>query len=124
MGVSEGGGKIESIQKRMVVERGVIYRYKKGSVAWYQVLIASKRIVSWSWLVSLLDAGAVGVYIDSPILRGDSVGLQDMEIIHYDSMFDVTKDVSNGLCDAGMCLIQGTCEFLVEATTRLVTTGL
>ena len=75
MGVSEGGGKIESIQKRMVVERGVIYRYKKGSVAWYQVLISSKRIVSWSWLVSLLGAGAVGVYIASTILRSNTVGL-------------------------------------------------
>ena len=30
MGVSEGGGKIESIQKRMLVERGVFSRDKKG----------------------------------------------------------------------------------------------
>ena len=51
MGVSEGGRKIESIQKMMVVEQGVISRDKQGLAAWCQVLIVRKDIASWSWLV-------------------------------------------------------------------------
>ena len=59
-------------------------------------LFVSKGIASWLWLVSLLGAGARGVYIVSPILRNDYVGLQDMKITHYASMFGLIKDVSNG----------------------------
>ena len=44
MGVLEEGGKIESIQERRVVERGVIYRDKQGLAAWAQVLIFNKGI--------------------------------------------------------------------------------
>ena len=33
MGVLEGGRKIESIQEKMVVERGVIFRDKQGLAA-------------------------------------------------------------------------------------------
>ena len=74
--------------------------------------------------MSLLCAGDVGVYIASPILSNDSVGLQDINITHYDSMFGLIKDVSNCLWDAGLCLIQGSCAFVVESTTRLVTASL
>ena len=63
--------------------------------------------------MSLLCAGAVGLYIASPIPRGDSVGLQDVEITHYAIMFGVMKDVSNVLWGASLCLIQGTCAFVV-----------
>ena len=41
MGMSEGGGKIESIKKRMVTELGVISSDKKGPASWYHVLIVS-----------------------------------------------------------------------------------
>ena len=88
------------------------------------MLIFSKVISYWLRLISLLGAGPVGVCIESTVLRGDSVGLQDMEITHYDSMFGVTKDVSNGLWDAGLCLLQGTYEFVLEATTCMVTESL
>ena len=88
------------------------------------MFIFSKGIASWLCLLFLLGKGALRVYIASPILWGDSVGLQDMDITHYDSMFGVMKDVSNGLWDAGLCLLQGNCAFLVEATTRLVTASL
>ena len=56
--------------------------------------------------MSLLGAGDLGFYIASPILRGDSVGLQDMEMTHYDSMFGMMKDVSTGLWDTGFFLLQ------------------
>ena len=39
MGVLEGVGKIESIQERREVERGVISRDKQGLAAWDQLLI-------------------------------------------------------------------------------------
>ena len=94
MGVSEGDEKIEGIQKIMTVERGVLSRYTQGLASWSQVLIVSEVIKSWSWLVSLLGARAVGVYITSPILRSNYFGLQNIEITHYDSMFGVMKDVS------------------------------
>ena len=58
------------------MERGVIFRNKQSSAEWSQVLIFSKVIASWRWLVSLLCDGVVGFYIDFLILRGDSVGLQ------------------------------------------------
>ena len=35
-----------------------------------------------------------GVYIASPILKGDCVGLQDMDITRYDSVFGVMNYVS------------------------------
>ena len=54
----------------------------------------------------LLGAGAVGVYIDYTILKSDFVGLQDMDMTHYYCMFNVTKDLLNGLWDAGLCLLQ------------------
>ena len=69
----------------------------------------------------MLGAGSVGVYITSPILRGDTIGLQFMEITHHDSIFGVMKDVSNVLWYAVLCLIQGTCEFMVESTTYMIT---
>ena len=47
-----------------------------------------------------------------------------MDITHYESMFDVMKDVSERLWDAGLYLIQVTCEILVESTTRLFTASL
>ena len=75
------------------------------------MLIFSKGIASWSWLMSLLGAGAMGVYIDYPILRGHSVCHQDMDITCYDSMVGLMKDVSNGLWDGGFCVIKGSCEF-------------
>ena len=61
------------------------------------VLIVREVIASWFWLVSMLGEGDVGVYFASPFLRDDSVGLQDMEITHLDSIFGVMKDASNGL---------------------------
>ena len=67
--------------------------------AWDQVLIVSKGISSWSWIVSLLGAGSIGVYIAYPVLRDHSVGCQDMEISRYDSMVGLMKDVSSGLWD-------------------------
>ena len=79
------------------MERWVIYRDKKGLAPWAQALILSKGIASWSWLVSLLGAGTMGVYINSTILRDHSVGCQDMEITRYDSMVGLMKDVSSGL---------------------------
>ena len=39
-------------------------------------------------------------------------------------MFGVIKDVTDNLYDAGLCLIQGTCACVVEATTCLVTESL
>ena len=63
----------------------------------------------------------MGVYIASTILRGDSIGLQDMEITHHDSMFGVMKDVSNGLWDAVFCILQGNCAFVLEFTNLMVT---
>ena len=90
----------------MVVERGVISRDKQSSSAWSQVSILRKLITSWSLLVPLLGAGDLGFYIASPILRVDSVGLQDMEMTHYDSMFGMMKDVSNGLWYTGFFLLQ------------------
>ena len=59
------------------------------------------------------------VYIASTILRGDYVGPQYMETTHYDSVFGVIKEVSNGLWDALLCKLQGTCVCVVESTTRL-----
>ena len=41
-----------------------------------------------------MGTGAVGVYIASPILKGDCVGLQDMDITRYDSVFGVMNYVS------------------------------
>ena len=43
-----------------------------------------------------------------------------MNINLYDSMFGLMKDVTNGLWDGGLCLLQGYCVFVVNATTRLV----
>ena len=103
------------------MERGIISRDKKGLAECSQVLIFSKGISSWLWLVSMLGVGDVGVYIASSILKSDYVGLQDMEITHYDSMSGVMKDVSNGLLDKGLCLLQGTFSFVVEVTIILVT---
>ena len=95
------------------MQRGLIYRDKQGQAELSQVFIISKGIVSWLWLVSLLDAGAVGFYTASHIMRGDSVVIQDMDITHYDSIFGAIKDVSNVLWDAGLCLLQATCAFMV-----------
>ena len=69
----------------------------------------------------MLVAGAMWVYINYSILRGGTIGLQDMEINHYDSIFGVMKDVLDGLWDAGLCLLQGTSKFVVEATTCMFT---
>ena len=44
-----------------------------------------------------------------------------MEITHYDSMVVLIKDVSSCLWDGVLCLLQGYCEFVVYATTSLVT---
>ena len=63
--------------------------------------------------MSLLGAGAMGVYIDYPILRGHSVCHQDMDITCYDSMVGLMKDVSNGLWDGGFCVIKGSCDFFL-----------
>ena len=68
--------------------------------------------------MSLLGAGAMGVYINYPILRDHSVGCGDMEITRYDSMVGLMKDVSNGLWDGGLYVLQGSCEFLVDNTTH------
>ena len=111
MGMSEGGVKFDSTQKIMVVERGVLSRENKVLASWPQVMILNEGITYWSFLVSLLGAGSVGVYIDSPILRGNYFGLKNTEINHYESMFGAMKDVSNGLWDSGLCLLQGTCIF-------------
>ena len=120
MDMLERGRKIYSIQERMAVERGVISRDKQGLAAWAQVLICSEGIASWSWIVSLLGAGDMGFYIAYSILRDDSVGRQDMKITHYDSMFGLMKYASNSLWGGGLCLLQGSCEFVVYATTILV----
>ena len=85
------------------------------------MLIVSKVIASWSWIVSLLGAGSIGVYIAYPVLRDHSVGCQDMEISRYYSMVGLMKDVSSGLWDGELCLLQGSCEFVVDATACLVT---
>ena len=122
--IVRGRGKTEGIHKMIVVGRGVISREKKGSASWSQLLIVSKVIASWLWLVSLLGEGAMGIYTVSPILKGDNVGLQDIYVTHYDIMFVVIKDVSDGLWDAGLFLLQGTCAFWVEATTSMVTASL
>ena len=108
----------------MVVEKWVISREKQGSASWSQVLIVSKGIAYYSWLVSLLGEGDVVVYIASTIMRGDTVDLQDMKIMHYDIMFGVMKDVLDGLWDAGLCLIKGACAFVVEYTTCMVTASI
>ena len=71
--------------------------------------------------MSLLGAGAMGDFITSLIPMDDSVGCQDMNITHYNSIFGLMKDVSNGLWDGGLCLIQRSCAFMVDARTRLVT---
>ena len=63
----------------------------------------------------------MGVYIASPILRDNSVGHQEMDINRYDRMVVLIKDVSSGLWDEALCLLQGSCTFVVDATTRLVT---
>ena len=76
--------------------------------------------MSWLWLVSLLGADFMGVYITSTILRDHSVGCQDMKITRYDSMVGLMKDVSSGLWDQSLCLLKGSCAFLVDATTNLV----
>ena len=70
--------------------------------------------------MSLLVAGSMGVYIAFLILRDDSVGRQYMKITHYGSMFGLMKDVSNGLWGGGLCIIQVSCSFVVDATTRLL----
>ena len=77
------------------------------------MLIVIEGISSWSWLVSLLGEGDMVVYIASPITRGDTVGLQDMDITHYDSTLSVLKDILDSLRDAGLCLLQITCTFVV-----------
>ena len=77
------------------------------------MLIVIEGISSWLWLVSLLGEGDMVVYIASPITRGDTVGLQDMDITHYDSTLSVLKDILDGLRDAGLCLLQITCTFVV-----------
>ena len=66
----------------------------------------------------------MGLYSASTILGVDTVGLQDMGITHYDSMFGVIKDVSDVLWDSGLCLLQVICAFVVESITRLVTASL
>ena len=71
--------------------------------------------------MSLLVAGTMLVYISSPILRDHSVGRQDMEINRYISMVGLMKDVSSGLCYGALFLLQGSCAFVVDSTTRLVT---
>ena len=68
MNVLEGG------TERIAMKQGVIPRNNKVLAAWNQVLIFSKVIASWSYLVSLLGAGNMGVYIASLILRDDSIG--------------------------------------------------
>ena len=68
MNVLEGG------TERIAMKQGVIPRNNKVLAAWAQVLIVSKVIVSWSYLVSLLGAGNMGVYIASLILRDHSIG--------------------------------------------------
>ena len=60
-------------------------------------------------------------HIASPILRDHSVGCQDTEINGYDSMVGLIKAVSSGLWGGALCLLQGSCTFVVDATTRLVT---
>ena len=102
------------------MEQGVISGDKEGPAVWSQVLIVSKGTESWSWIVSLLGAVAMVVYITSPILRDDSVGRQDMQITHYDSIVDLIKDVANGLWDGGLSVLQGSCVFLVYSTTSFV----
>ena len=77
------------------------------------MLIVIEGISSWSWLVSLLGEGDMVVYIASPITRGDTVGIQDMDITHYDSTLSVLKDIFDGLRDVGLCLLQITCTFVV-----------
>ena len=103
------------------MERVVISGDKQGLEAWAQVFIVRKGIVSWSWPVSLLVTGAMGVYIASLILRDHSVGLQYMKIIRYDSMVSLMKDVSSDLWDGVLCLLQGSCAFVLDTTTCLVT---
>ena len=71
--------------------------------------------------MSLLGAGAMIFHIASQILRDHSLGCQDMEINGYDSMVGLIKDVSSGLWVRALCLLQGSCTFVVDATTRLVT---
>ena len=88
------------------------------------MLIVSRGIAYWSWLVSLLGEGALGFHIDSTILRKNCFGLQNMEITNYYSMFGVMKYVSDGLWGEGLCLLQGTCVFVVHATTHMVTESL
>ena len=78
------------------MELRVLSKDKKGSASWSQVFIFSKWISYWYWLVSLLGAGDVVFYIVSTIPRGNSFGLQNMDMTHYDSMFGVIKDASNG----------------------------
>ena len=85
-----------------MVERGVLSRDYQSLVSWSQMLIFRKVISYWSRLVSLLGAGVVGVYIAFPVLRGNSFGLKNMEITHYDIMFGVMKDVSDSLWYAGL----------------------
>ena len=74
--------------------------------------------------MSLLGAEDVGIYTSSPILRGDTIGFQYMEITHYEIMFGATKDVSDGLWDAGLYLLQQTCAFVLKTTTSLVIVSL
>ena len=112
---------LEGSSKRMVVEQEVITMDKQGMAAWVKVLIVSKGIASLSWIVSLFGAGAMGVYIASPILRYDSVGRQYIKITYCDSMLGMMKGVSNSLWDGGLCLLQGSFAFVLDATTRLIT---
>ena len=76
--------------------------------------------MAWSWLVSLLGAGSMVVYISSPILRNHSVGRQDMENTRYDSMVGLIQDVSSGLWDRVFFQLQVSCAFVVDTTTHLV----
>ena len=76
--------------------------------------------MSWVWLVSLLGAGDMRVLIASPILRDHSVGCQDMDITRYGSTVCLMKNVSSGLWDGELCLLKGSCAFVVDATTHLV----
>ena len=101
------------------MEQGVLSREMQGLASRYQVLIVSEVIAYWYWLVSLLGTGDMRVYIASTILRRNYFGLKNIDINQYDTMFGVMKDVLDSLWDAGLCVLQGTCEFVLEYPTRL-----
>ena len=60
------------------------------------------------------------VYINSPILRSNYLGLQNMEITPYDIVFGVMEDVLDVSWDTGLCQLQGYCAFVVKSGTSLV----